>query len=49
MPCTIVEMVPESSPSTFNATSDAPGATPRIRMVHPGGSGEAGFTKSARS
>ena len=34
---------------TFATDSDAPGATPRIRMVQPRGSGDAGLTKSARS
>jgi hypothetical protein len=48
-PCTIWAVVACCEPATFIAARDAPGATPLIRMVQPAGSGEAGFTKAARS
>src|SRR5215469_17966857 len=40
---------PGAGPDTLSAAMLAPGATPRIRIVQPGGSGWAGLTNEDRS
>ena len=50
MPCTIIEsVVSAAAGSTFATDRDTPGDTPRMRIVQPGGSGDAGLTKAERS
>jgi hypothetical protein len=48
-PWMITEVNEPPSPNTFMPISEAPGATPRTRMLQPGGSGCAGLTKVERS